>query len=232
MVPEREFRFAEGEFLLVRKPAGWTSFDVVNRIRHLTGVRKVGHAGTLDPLATGLMIVCTGKRTRDLGTFSGLDKEYRVTMMLGERTASQDAATPVIERRSTGGVTEESVRQVLASFVGPGMQVPPMWSALKVGGKRLHALARKGVEVERAPRPVVIHAITPGTIAVPVVTMTVACSKGTYVRTLVNDIGERLSCGAHVTALERTRIGDYRLDDAMTLETFEAVLAPGRGKTG
>jgi tRNA pseudouridine55 synthase len=209
---------APGDLLLVNKPAGWTSFDVVNKIRRASGIRKVGHAGTLDPLATGLLIICTGPRTRELQSFTGLDKEYRVTMRLGERTASFDAATPVIERRETSDITEERIRGVLAEFVGPQRQIPPMYSAVKVGGRRLYTLARKGVEVAREAREIEIRSMRPVTVNPPDVTFDVECSKGTYVRTLVEDIGLRLGCGAHVTALERTRIGPYRLADARQLD--------------
>jgi tRNA pseudouridine55 synthase len=218
----REFRWAEGEMLLVRKPAGWTSFDVVNRIRRMFGIKKVGHAGTLDPLATGLLIVCTGKRTRILAEFVGLEKEYRAEMTLGGRTESYDAATPVLETRSTEGIDERRVREVLAAFTGPRLQVPPMWSAVSVKGKRLYRYAREGVEVERRPREIIIHSIVPLLVRVPLVTFSVTCSKGTYVRSLVHEIGERLGCGAYLSALERTRIGPYRIEDAVTLEELDA----------
>ena len=218
----REFRWAEGEMLLVRKPAGWTSFDVVNRIRRMFGIKKVGHAGTLDPLATGLLIVCTGKRTRSLAEFVGLEKEYRAEMTLGGRTESYDAATPVLETRSTAGIDERRVREVLAAFTGPRLQVPPMWSAVSVKGKRLYRYAREGVEVERRPREIIIHSIVPLLVRVPLVTFSVTCSKGTYVRSLVHEIGERLGCGAYLSALERTRIGPYRIEDAVTLEELDA----------
>jgi len=221
----RERRFADGEVLLVRKPRGWTSFDVVHRIRRITGVRKVGHAGTLDPLATGLLIVCTGKKTKELSSFMGLEKEYVGEMTLGGRTASLDAATPVIETRSTEGITAEAVRATMAMFTGPRQQIPPMWSAASVGGKRLYRYAREGVEVERRPRDIVIHALEALDISVPVVRFRVACSKGTYVRSLVDEMGAHLGCGAYLTALERTRIGSYSLEEAETLEELAASCA-------
>ena len=221
----RERRFAEGEVLLLRKPSGWTSFDVVNRVRHLTGVRKVGHAGTLDPLATGLLIVCTGRKTKEIASFVGLEKEYEGEMTLGMRTASFDAATPVIEARDTAGITPDAVRSVMASFAGPRLQVPPMWSAVSVAGKRLYRYARQGVEVERQPREIVIHALDPLEIRIPAVRFRVICSKGTYVRSLVDEMGQRLGCGAYLTALERTRIGHFALADAETLEDLAAACA-------
>jgi tRNA pseudouridine55 synthase len=213
----------------VAKPAGWTSFDVVARIRRLTGVRKVGHAGTLDPAATGLLIVCTGAATRTVDGFLGLDKEYLVTMLLGARTASHDADTPVIEERSTAGVTEDAVRTALAAAAGPQLQRPPMHSAVKVRGRRLYELARKGMEVERAAREIVIREIAPVALQLPQVQFRMRCSKGTYVRTLVDDLGLRLGCGAYVTALERTAIGAYRLEDALTLADLERMTVPRGG---
>jgi len=211
--------------LLVRKPQGWTSFDVVHRIRRITGVRKVGHAGTLDPLATGLLIVCTGKKTKEIASFMGLEKEYEGEMELGGRTASFDAATPVIETRPTDGITPEAVRSTMASFAGPRMQVPPMWSAVSVGGRRLYRYAREGVEVVRQPREIVIHALEALAVDVPLVRFRVTCSKGTYVRSLVDEMGEHLGCGAYLTALERTRIGPFTLAEAETLEELAASCA-------
>jgi tRNA pseudouridine55 synthase len=218
----RELRFTEGELLLVRKPAGWTSFDVVHRISRMFGIKKVGHAGTLDPLATGLLIVCTGKKTKILGTFVGLEKEYDAEMTLGGRTESFDAATPVIEAKSTEGIDESRVLAVLREFTGTRLQVPPMWSAVSVKGKRLYKYAREGVEVQRPPREIVVQSIVPLLVRVPVVRFSVTCSKGTYIRSLVNEMGERLGCGAYLSALERTRIGPYRLADSVTIEELAA----------
>jgi tRNA pseudouridine55 synthase len=218
----RELRFAEGELLLVRKPAGWTSFDVVHRISRMFGIKKVGHAGTLDPLATGLLIVCTGKKTKILGTFVGLEKEYDAEMTLGGRTESFDAATPVIEAKSTEGIDESRVLAVLREFTGTRLQVPPMWSAVSVKGKRLYKYAREGVEVQRPPREIVVQSIVPLLVRVPVVRFSVTCSKGTYIRSLVNEMGERLGCGAYLSALERTRSGPYRLADSVTIEELAA----------
>jgi tRNA pseudouridine55 synthase len=207
-----------GELLLVDKPAGWTSFDVVNKLHYAHGGLKMGHAGTLDPLATGLLIICTGRMRKQIEQFMGMDKEYVTTMRLGIRTASFDMATPVLEERSVEGITEERVREVMQGFLGTQQQLPPMWSAVKKDGKRLYDLARRGIEVERTPREVRIESIIADRITVPDVTMTVTCSKGTYIRALVNDIGERLGCGATMTALRRTRIGPYRIEDARSIE--------------
>jgi len=211
---------AAGAVYLLDKPRGWTSFDVVARVRRATGVRKVGHAGTLDPIATGLLIVCTGPATRRIEAYTGLDKEYEVAMELGARTSSYDTETPVLERRPLEGVTPERIRAVLAGFVGALQQVPPMHSAVKVGGRRLYTLARRGREIERPARPVVVHAIDDVAVDLPAVRFRVRCSKGTYVRSLVNDAGAALGCGAVMTALRRTSIGPYRVADAVTPEAF------------
>jgi tRNA pseudouridine55 synthase len=203
--------------LLVDKPAGWTSFDVVAKLRGVLGVRKVGHAGTLDPMATGLLIVCTGARTKEMESFIGLDKEYDVEMTIGARTESFDAATPVLERRDISAITFADVEAVLRGLVGPQQQIPPMWSAVKVRGKALYRYARKGQTVERVTREIVIRSIEPGLMDLPRVRFRLTCSKGTYVRSLVNTAGERLGCGAYVTALRRTRIGPYRIEDALSI---------------
>jgi tRNA pseudouridine55 synthase len=203
-----------GEVLLIDKPSGWTSFDVVNKLRRAAGGLKMGHAGTLDPMATGLLILCTGLKRKEIDRFTGLDKEYVAEFTLGIRTPSYDTQTEPLERKEIEGITEEGVREVLKKFVGPQQQTPPMWSAVKIGGKRLYSLARKGIEIERPPRSVVVHGIELLSYAPPRVTVCVACSKGTYVRSLINDIGLHLGCGACMSALRRTRIGPYSVDDA------------------
>ena len=218
MVHTRDLHLAEGEIFLIRKPQGWTSFDIVARMRTILHFNKIGHAGSLDPLATGLMIVCTGKMTKDLGRFVELEKEYVATIRLGGRTPSYDSETEVVEGHTVDDITEAGVVSVLSSFVGLQVQIPPMWSAVKVGGKPLYKYARKGKVVSRNPREVFIRSITPHDVSIPVVTFTVVCSKGTYVRTLADDIGQRLGCGAYLTALERRRIGSFRIEDACSLE--------------
>lgn len=212
----------DGTVLLVDKPARWTSFDVVKKIRSITGERKVGHAGTLDPMATGLLIVCTGRRTREVESFMGMDKEYEAELTLGGRTPSFDADTPVHDHRDTRGITPERIRDVVSEFVGTQEQTPPMWSALKVQGRRLYALARRGQSIERKPRTVTVHSIDVTGIDLPRVRCTVACSKGTYVRALAEDIGLRLGCGAYLSSLRRTRIGPYHVKDALTMEALIA----------
>jgi len=206
-----------GEVLLVDKPSGWTSFDVVNKLRRAAGGLKMGHAGTLDPMATGLLIICTGRKRKEIDKFTGLDKEYVAEVRLGIRTASFDTETEPVEERSTEGVTEEQIRTVLREFTGPQMQMPPMWSAVKIRGKRLYEHARKGVEIDRPARPIVVHELELVECAVPRLVLRIACTKGTYVRSLANDIGLRLGCGACLTGLRRTRIGPYGVDDAFAV---------------
>lgn len=213
----RELNVEAGEVFLVDKPPEWTSFDVVNKMRRIFRIRRIGHAGTLDRSATGLLIVCTGKKTRELAAYQAWEKEYDVTMRLGERTESFDAETPVVERRDISMLDEATIRATVGRFVGPQTQVPPMWSAAKVKGKPLYRYARKGIEVPRKEREVVVKSIVVNAIALPDVAMTVVCSKGTYIRTLVNDIGNALGVGAHVVRLRRTRIGSYHVNDALTI---------------
>ncbi len=207
-----------GEVLLVDKPAGWTSFDVVRKLRRAYGGLKMGHAGTLDPLATGLLILCTGQKRKEIDRFMGLEKEYVAGMKLGIRTPSFDMETDISERADVSALTEAQVRTMMEGFVGPIRQIPPMWSAVKIGGQRLYTLARKGIEVERPPRDVQIYSLVADQITIPDVVFTVVCSKGTYIRTLVHDIGEKLGCGATMTALRRTRIGPYSIDDAQSVQ--------------
>ena len=215
-------RWEEGATVLVDKPAGVTSFDVVRAVRRILRVRKVGHAGTLDPMATGLLILCTGKRTREIDRYAGLEKEYEGSMILGGRTESFDTETPVYEHRSVDGITDERVQDVIRSFVGTQTQLPPMWSAVKVKGRRLYAYARKGLTVERKQREIVIHVFQVRSIRMPEVAFTVCCSKGTYIRSLVEDIGLALGCGAYLTSLRRTRIGPYTVREATTMEILRA----------
>jgi len=219
----------EGQVLLINKPKGWTSFDAVNRVRHILGVKKAGHAGTLDPLATGLLVVCTGRKTKELRHFQDLEKEYHVVIRLGARTASLDAETPVVNQQDCGGISGEQIQSTISRFVGRQMQVPPMYSAVKVRGRRLYKYARKGISVERPPREVFIQSITVQAIDLPDVHMAVVCSKGTYIRTLVDDIGRELGCGAYVHSLERTRIGNFLIGDARSFDDSGVELSAGLG---
>ncbi len=216
----------EDAVLLVDKPSGWTSFDVVNKIRSLSGIRKVGHAGTLDPLATGLLVVCTGRKTKELARFTGYDKTYAAVITLGATTESYDAATPVVHRQDASGMPEDVIRDAIGSFLGRQVQLPPMWSAVKVGGKRLYRYARKGQTVTRPPREVEILSISVDRVAPPEVAITVTCSKGTYIRTLAHDIGARLGCGAYLSGLRRTAIGPFLIEDAQTIQDLMNRAAP------
>lgn len=210
--------YHNGEIFLVRKPLDWTSFDVVNKMRSIFHIQKIGHAGTLDRNASGLLVVCTGKKTKEISSIQQSEKEYEVTMRLGEQTDSYDADTPVIERRDISALTDGDVETAIRKFIGWQTQMPPMWSAGKVAGRRLHAYAREGTEVERSPREGFMKSIDIQDISLPDVEMTVVCSKGMYVRSLVHDIGNALGVGAHVLSLTRSRIGDFRLADAVTID--------------
>jgi tRNA pseudouridine55 synthase len=215
-----ESSWETGEVLLIDKPFGWTSFDVVAKVRRLCGVKKVGHAGTLDPLATGLLIVCTGRKTKEIDQFSGLDKHYEAEILLGATTRSFDAETPVESTAPTDGITKDMILSVLERFVGPQEQYPPMFSAAKVKGKPLYKYARKGREVDRKAREIVVYGLDLVSLEIPTIVVGVRCSKGTYVRSLANDIGQVLGCGAYLKALRRTRIGDFDVRNAVSIEAL------------
>jgi tRNA pseudouridine55 synthase len=203
--------------LVVNKPRGLTSHDVVARVRRLAHQKRVGHAGTLDPLATGVLVVCLGRATRVAEYLAASDKVYCAVMRLGVETDTYDAEGQVVAARPVD-VTESDLRQVVSRFVGEIDQVPPMYSALKREGKPLYELARRGVEVERAPRRVTIHAITLRVWQPPDATMKVRCSPGTYIRSLAHDVGAALGCGAHLIELTRLASGRFTLDDAISLK--------------
>ncbi|MDR0930846.1 MAG: tRNA pseudouridine(55) synthase TruB [Clostridiales bacterium] len=222
----------------INKPSGWTSFDVIAKVRNLLGTKKVGHAGTLDPMATGVLIVCVGNATKAVEELTGHDKQYKATFRLGISTDTQDITGNIINVKPSIHVTIDDVKKVIASFIGKISQVPPMFSAISVNGQRLYNLARKGIEVERTPREITIYNAsildcaevnmfsgidTPTNYSDFVnaktlqITMLIDCSKGTYIRTLCNDIGECVGCGAVLMALERTKSGDFDINDSRTL---------------
>ena len=207
--------------LLIDKPAGWTSFDVVNFVRSRFNVPKVGHCGTLDPAATGLLVLMLGVFTRKSEFFSADDKSYEGTMELGRVTDSGDLDGKVVREADCSGVTEAAVRVAFRNFTGEQMQIPPMVSAVKVGGKKLYELARKGVEIEREPRKIVISRFELLKFASPYCDFAVDCSKGTYIRTLCADVGESLECGGVLTRLRRTRSGRFSVADALSLEALK-----------
>ena len=202
--------------IVIDKEPGFTSHDVVAKMRGICGQRKIGHTGTLDPAATGVLPVCLGSATKLCDMLTEKDKEYVTELLLGVETDTQDTTGEVLARKSVE-VTEEQVRKVIAGFVGHYDQVPPMYSALKVNGKKLYELAREGKEVERKARPVEILEIEILSIELPVVEMRVACSKGTYIRTLCSDIGAALGCGGTMQSLRRTKVGGFSLEGALTL---------------
>ncbi len=212
----------------VYKDAGFTSFDVVAKLRGIFGMRKIGHTGTLDPEATGVLPICLGNATKVVELLMDHDKEYIATLQLGIKTDTQDTTGEILEEKSTEGITEDKVTETIMSFVGDIMQIPPMYSALKVNGQKLCDLARKGVEVERKPRPVTIHEIEIISIELPLVTFRVHCSKGTYIRTLCNDIGSKLGCGGAMKTLERTRVGIFEKKDTLTLQELQQLKDEGR----
>lgn len=208
------------------KPLGWTSFNLVNRVRGVLsrhiGVKKlkVGHAGTLDPLATGVMILCTGKNTKLIESFQYQTKEYVATIKLGATTPSFDLETEIDAEYPVEHITEDLVKQTLNKFIGEIKQIPPTYSAIKINGKRAYEYARKGDEVELKPKTLVIDEIELLDYKMPEIVVRVVCSKGTYIRALARDIGEALNSGGHLTALRRTRIGDIRVEDCLQYDDF------------
>ena len=216
------FRSAAGGGLLVDKPLTWTSFDVVKKVRGALRVKKVGHAGTLDPLATGLLVLMSNGRTRLIDQVQAERKVYEGTCTLGAITESYDAAMPTYDEKPFDLVDEGLVRNEMARFVGAIEQIPPMYSAVKHEGRRLYTLARRGELVERSPRRVVVESFELLKAEPPVLRFRVVCSKGTYVRTLVHDLGQRLGCGAYLSSLRRTAIGSFMIEHALTIEQIVA----------
>lgn len=220
--------FAEGRILYLNKPLHWTSFDVVNRVRGVlcralgTKKLKVGHAGTLDPLATGVMVLCTGKATKQIDRLQAGVKEYVATLELGATTPSFDLEHPVDAHYPTEHITRALVDEVLQQFRGEIWQVPPVYSAVKIDGKRAYDYARKAQEVEIQPKLLVIDELEVLHFVLPVLTIRVVCSKGTYIRALARDIGRALHSGAHLTALQRTRVGDVSLADCREIDGLVA----------
>ena len=222
--------FQEGEVLYFDKPLGWTSFDLVAKVRYkisrFLNVKKikVGHAGTLDPLATGVMIICTGKATKQIESLQHQTKEYVATLKLGETTPSFDLETNVDQTFETKHITKELVEKTLQKFTGSIEQIPPAFSACKIKGERAYELARKGEDVELKPKLLVIDDIELLDFNMPEIKIRVICSKGTYIRALARDIGEALNAGAHITALVRTRIGNITLDKCLKIEEINNIV--------
>jgi tRNA pseudouridine55 synthase len=222
----REEDFKNGQVLLIDKPLTWTSFQAVNKIRWHIKKRfnlkkiKVGHAGTLDPLATGLLIICTGKQTKEINTYQGQIKEYTGTFTIGATTPSYDLETEINETFETGHISENLLNATTQNFIGDIQQKPPIFSAIKKDGKRLYELARKGEQTEIKSRTVTVKEFEITNINLPKVDFRVVCSKGTYIRSLAYDFGKALNSGAHLSALRRTKIGDFSVDNALSIDDF------------
>jgi len=218
--------FKNGQVLLIDKPLEWTSFQAVNKLRWHIKQRfkikkiKVGHAGTLDPLATGLLIICTGKQTKEIHIYQGQEKEYTGTFTVGATTPSYDLETEIDENYPTEHITEELLKETTKQFIGEIQQKPPIFSAIKKDGKRLYELARKGETTEIQARTVTITEFEITNINLPKVDFRVVCSKGTYIRSLAFDFGKALNSGAHLSTLRRTKIGDFSVDNATSIEGF------------
>jgi tRNA pseudouridine55 synthase len=224
------FDFLKGELLLIDKPLEWTSFDAVNKIRRmleksLQTKLKVGHAGTLDPKATGLLIICTGGMTKQIIHLTGLDKEYTGTFHIGATTLCYDTEKPVDRTFPTEHITADMILDTTKQFTGTIQQVPPAFSAKLIDGKRAYLSARKNKEIKMEPVTVTISEFEITRIALPEVDFRVVCSKGTYIRALARDFGEALNSGAYLTSLRRTRIGEYRIEDALSIEQFNVLIS-------
>ena len=222
--------FINGAVLLIDKPVDWSSFDIVKKVRNMIskklGVKKlkVGHAGTLDPLATGLMILCTGKATKEIENYQGLEKEYFATLHLGASTPSCDLETEVDQSFPTEHINLELIKRVLQDFKGETIQVPPVFSAKRVRGKRAYDFARKGEEIAMRPQLINISELEILDFNIPELTLRIKCSKGTYIRSLARDIGKALDSGAYLALLRRTKIGQFSVDEALVLKKFEEIL--------
>ncbi len=223
MIVKEEFEL--GKVLLIDKPLEWTSFDAVRKIRNAIKIKKVGHAGTLDPLATGLLIVCTGKFTKKINEYMGQPKEYTGTITIGATTPTYDLESEPQNFKSYNHITSDSILAATKPFTGDILQYPPQHSAIKKDGKRLYESARKGIEVKVDPRPVSIFNFEITSINLPQIHFKVNCSTGTYIRSLANDFGNQLGVGAYLSSLRRTKIGDFKVEDAMSINEFLESLA-------
>lgn len=212
--------FEEGKVILINKPLHWTSFDAVRKIRNVIRIKKVGHAGTLDPLATGLLIICTGKFTKKINEYQAQEKEYTGSFTLGAITPTYDLESEPENLKSVDHITKELLEETKLKFIGEIDQIPPIHSAVKQQGKPVYLAARKGHDVKLEPRKVTIKEFEITNIELPIVTFRVVCTTGTYIRSLANDFGEALGCGAYLSSLCRTRIGQFKLDQAMSIDQF------------
>ena len=223
--------FEEGKVLLIDKPVHWTSFDVVRKIRSTLHVRKVGHAGTLDPLASGLLIVCTGKFTKQINEYMAQEKEYTGSFTLGAVTPTYDLESKPEKHQDVSLITESLINATTAQFIGEIDQFPPIYSAIKKKGTPLYELARRGEEVELESRKIVVKSFEITAIEMPVVHFKIVCSTGTYIRSIAHDFGAALGCGAYLSSLRRTAIGEFKIEDAITMEGFiEMIVAMQENK--
>lgn len=227
-IPDTSFDFSSGCAFLIDKPKGWSSFDVVKFLRKCIDLRKIGHAGTLDPMATGLLILCCGRGTKSVSEFQEADKEYEAVMTFGSSTPSLDAETTPEQRAPFRHITKKKIRNALdKEFSGQIIQIPPMYSALKHEGKPLYKLARKGKEVKRKPRQVIIHETSIMECNLPRLELYIKCSKGTYIRTLADDLAEELDSAGHLIGLERTAIGEFRNEHALSVDKLSDIFDVG-----
>ena len=224
------YDFIAGEILLFNKPLKWTSFDVVNKVRYMISHKinrklKVGHAGTLDPLASGLVILCTGKKTKQIINFQNLEKEYIATFQFGATTPSFDLETEIDKHYPNKHITKAKIEEVIKTFIGEQEQIPPVFSAKKINGKRAYINARKGIETKMRPSIIKIYNISIIEESLPdTITIKVNCGKGTYIRALARDFGVKLDSGAHLIKLKRTKIGDYNINNAISIKDFEKII--------
>lgn len=217
---EQQEAFTEGKVLLIDKPLHWTSFDVVRKIRNTLRIKKVGHAGTLDPLATGLLIVCTGKFTKKINEFMGAEKEYTGTITLGATTATYDLESNPENFRDTSIISQEAIQVAVAQLTGAIQQFPPIYSALKVNGESMYTLARRGEEIALKPRNILVHSFEVNMSELPILHFKIVCGTGTYIRSIAHDLGQLLGCGAHLSSLRRERIGEALITNSQTMEDF------------
>ncbi len=213
-------KYEAGQVILIDKPLDWTSFDVVRKIRNTIRIKKVGHAGTLDPLATGLLIVCTGKFTKKINEYMGMEKEYTGTITLGATTPTYDLESEPVDIKDTTNITAEQLHKATEKFIGVIQQVPPIHSAIKQAGKPVYLAARQGIDVKMEPRTITINQFSIEKIEMPVVHFKVVCGTGTYIRSLAHDYGQALGCGGYLSSLRRTRIGIFEAANAMSMEEF------------
>jgi tRNA pseudouridine55 synthase len=216
----RKFDFDTGEVLLIDKPYQWTSFDVIKKLRNTIRIKKIGHAGTLDPLATGLLIVCTGKFTKKINEFQDQGKVYTGIIEIGKTTPSYDLETEFDSETAFDKISNEDLDAAVKPLIGNISQLPPVFSAIKIGGERAYKKARRNEEVKMPPREVSVNEFTFTKIELPEIHFEIKCSKGTYIRSLAHDLGQNLGCGAHLKALKRTAIGDFNVQDAYSLDEF------------